>query len=339
MHGNLGFHPNIINIIDPSDRACMMNLPRGAFDLHDWESVSVRASRITKHLRGLDGLPLMPPQGWPEQKIQSFESWTSEGAPAMSGAAYSSFFRDIDAQTEYFDVYGAPNGLEDMGAYYSLFWGRDLLLQAEWLQFFQNRASTPILAQQKAKKWIAAITAASQPAISNGILQIDSFICDAARRHFDHNGSFDRLACLDAFRRFGEDVLPEDEDRESRVRALDDPTDYRLVNNFARFHRMDTRMLWFYWFGHLQLAMAIRTPNDPNEDIRKALVAGIFIGQVSDAAYREGSNRQTRPEYLADEQAVWQTAVALCDDYDVAATEIQDLYYIWTQSPSPMPIA
>lgn len=341
MTGSIGFHPHIVDLISNEERQCMLHLPRGGFDLHDWHSVAPRTEIIIKHLRRIDGFPVMPPpNGWPEAKIQLFEKWAQEGSPAQTGEVYAAFFRELDAYTEYFDTYGVELGLEDLGPYYSRIWGPGLLLQKEWLSYFETKATTPILRAQKERQWGKVLELTSREDISEAIIKIDGVICDLMEKHFlDASEQFNVPACLDAFRRFGEDILPSDEDRKQRVINLGNLSDRRLVSDFAPYHRMDTRKLWFFWFGHLQCANAILGSTDKRAFLRKALAASIFIGQVSDTAFREGSNRQTRSEYLNDRTTVWQSATTLAEDFELASNEIQELYYIWSASQKPLFVA
>lgn len=57
MQGGIGFLEDIIAIVDDNDRECMISVPRGNFDLHDYRDVRSRVNVISKHLRGIDGLP------------------------------------------------------------------------------------------------------------------------------------------------------------------------------------------------------------------------------------------------------------------------------------------
>ena len=332
MSGTIGFIEDIVSLVSNQDRLCMRSVSRGAFDLHDWISVKERGELILKHLRAEPGFARMPPQGWPQSSIDTFQVWVSEGGPKRRAERYSEFFRAIDAHTEYFDVYRADGNITDMGPFYSVFWGEGLLLQNQWLKYASVNPSTPILTAQKQHLWQQVVAECSKPQIRAALIAIDDFVCDLVRKMFSDVNTIDIEALCDAFAAFGEDTLPLDQDREDRVRALGNPSDYRLVNDFAKHHRMDTRELWFYWFGHLQCVKAcISGQSDGNDTIRTALLAGLFSGQCHDTAFRLGSNRLTRSVYrdASGRQAIISTARIIASQWDAGVQEMETLYHMW----------
>ncbi|MBX7086667.1 MAG: hypothetical protein K1X70_09580 [Leptospirales bacterium] len=287
-----------------------------------------------QHLRGENGLALMPPGGWPPEKIAKFAAWVQEGSPKRRGDHYAAFFRAIDGQTEYYDVYGSREGLEDLNPYYERFFGNGLLLNGPWTDYIKLVAQTPILKKQKKALLDQVIQIAGTQSIKEGLLKIDTFLCTLAKIFFPaptHEG-IDTDSLFDAFANFGSDRLPIDEDRVERVRGLNDPKDYRLVNDFARYHRLDTRSLWFFWFAHLHCTqLALGSTQTSDDRIRSHLLAAVFVGQTFDTAYRDGSNRKTRPAYLGEhgKTQILETAPLLSADWDAAVDEMQDLYHIW----------
>lgn len=315
----------------------MLSVPRGAFDLQNWTDVYPRAQLILKHMRGEDGLALMPPGGWPADKISQFSDWVSEGAPKRRGDHYASFFRAIDGQTEYYDVYGSAQGLENLGPFYTAFFGTDLL-QGVWLDYIKLVPATPLLRKQKQALWAKVTTTALVPKIREGLLKIDDWLCSLVSTHFASAGQLDSDSLFDAFAAFGTDTLPLDDERVNLVRALGNPSDYRLVNDFAKYHRMDSRSMWFFWFGHIQCATAaLQGVPTPYDGVRRALLAAIFVGQTTDTAYRSGSNGLTRPAYAGTQgrENILATAKVLLDDASSAVSEMEDLYHIWTGAIPP----
>jgi hypothetical protein len=337
MTGTLGFEEDIRVIVDEADRKCMASVPRGSFDLWNWAQVQPRARLILRHLRGEDGLMRMPPAGWPDDKIQRFEAWVREGAPKRRASAYADFFRAIDAQTEYFDVYGSLDGLPNMEPFYDAFFGPDLL-QGVWLRYMQVAPRTPVLKQQKRKLWDQVLEAITRPTVLEGLLGIDAWLCGLVESHFGSGESLDVHALFDAFSAFGRDALPTDEDRVRRVQALGKPGDRRLVEGFARYHRMDSRSMWFFWFGHLHCVFtALEGQDDPRREVRSALLAAIFVGQTFDTAFRTGSEGPTRPAYEGAEGAgtILATAEVLRDDPGTAIVEMEELFLIWSRRIPP----
>jgi len=337
MLGKLGFVEDVSHLPTEPERLCMKFLPRGAFDLHNWDDVHPRASLILKHIRGEDGLALMPPGGWPAEKITQFGEWVNDGAPKRRGEAYSAFFRAIDGQTEYHDAYGAKDGLEDLGPFYGAFFG-PVLLQGVWFEYIKVVPSTPILRKRKLALWEDVKKTSLIPVIREGLLKIDDWLCSLVANHFEASGQLDSDALLDAFAAFGADVLPVDDDRVARVMALGNPKDRRLVNDFAKYHRMDTRALWFFWFGHIQCVISVlQGATTHHDETRMALLAAIFVGQTTDTAYRLGSNGKTRPAYTGDQGRgnILATARLLLADSGSAIAEMEELYLFWAGSIAP----
>lgn len=331
MQGDIGFTEDIVALVGEADRSCMKSVQRGSFDLFEYSEVQSRANLILKHLKGADGLPLMPPGGWPSSKIDKFDKWISEGMPKRRGSHFADFFSAIDGQTEYFDVYGADQGLPNMGPLYSLFFGNEKLLQKQWLDYTKINPVTPILRRKKELLWESVLEVAKDPEVKKGLLGIDDFILGLVAEYFGDDVDFDSL--IGAYEAFGRDTLPIDEERVDKVKALGNPSDYRLVNDFARFHRMDTRVMWFFWFGHLVCTRAsLSDADDENHDIRTKLLAALFVGQVSDTAFREGSNRQTRMAYMGDGgmENIRSTAEFIANDWDAGVSEMEELFWMWS---------
>jgi hypothetical protein len=337
MSGKLGFVEDVSQLPTDQERQCMLSVPRGAFDLRSWTDVYPRAALILKHMRGEDGLALMPPGGWPADKVSQFSNWVNEGAPKRRGDEYGRFFRAIDGQTEYYDVYGSKEGLEDLGPFYRTFFGKDLL-QGVWLDYMKIVPSTPLLLKQKQALWTKVTTTAQVPKIREGLLKIDEWLCSLVSAHFTFGGQLDFESLFDAFAAFGADVLPVDDDRAARVRALGDPSDYRLVNDFAKYHRMDSRSMWFFWFGHIQCVMAaLQGASTPQDGVRTALLAALFVGQTTDTTYRVGSNGNTRPAYTGSQgrDNILTTARFLLQYASSAVSEMEELYLIWAGAIPP----
>ena len=337
MTGKIGFVEDVSQLPTDQERQCMLSVPRGAFNLQNWMDVYPRATLILKHMRGEEGLALMPPGGWRVDKISKFADWVTEGAPKMRGDQYSEFFRAIDGQTEYYDVYGSKNGLEDLGPFYNAFFGLDLL-QGVWLDYIKLVPSTPLLQKQKKVLWNKVVTATLVPKVREGLLKIDEWLCSLVTSHFASSGQLDTDALFDAFSAFGTDSLPVDDDRVERVKALGDPTDYRLVNDFAKYHRMDSRAMWFFWFGHTQCSLvALQGTPTSRDTVRAALLAAIFVGQTTDTANRLGSNGNTRPAYKGTQgrHNILTTAQILLEDSSSAISEVEELYLIWAGSIPP----
>src|SRR6266536_2081659 len=122
-----------------------------------------------------------------------------------TGARYASFFRDLDARTEYFDVYGLPDS-EDLTASYAPWFGS----QSLWRKYALVPAQD--VAQKQAAK-NALITSISSPTVSAGLLRVDDAIAGLIRTRFPASSGFNLTEYLEAVSLFGSDRLPEDQDR------------------------------------------------------------------------------------------------------------------------------
>lgn len=332
MTGSIGFQEDVAALVEGHERQCMKSITRGAFDLNVWSEVNPRADLILQRLKGENGLAVMPPGGWPQEKIATFASWISEGTPKLRGQKYSNFFRAIDAQTEYYDVYGLIDGLENMRPNHDKFFGPELL-QGPWIDYISISPVTPLLKKQKQAKWNQVVIAANNPNIKDGLLKIDEWLCSLVTSHFSSNGKVDTESLFDAFMNFGADTLPPDEDRAQRVVHLGNPSDPRIVGNFAQYHRMDSRIMWFFWFGHIQcVGAALGSTATDWDNVRDALLAAIFVGQTTDTAYRDGSNRKTRNAYTGTEgkQNILTTAEILSTDRASAIEEMEELFLMYS---------
>jgi hypothetical protein len=278
----------------------------------------------------------MPPEGWSADKIALFERWVTEGVPKLRADRYCEFFRSIDAQTEYFDVYGAVDGREDLGPFYQRFFGP--LLRTTWVEYLAVAPVTPILRKKRADLWAKVEVAVREPLVREGLLRIDEWLCSLVSSHFVSGGTIDLEALFDAFAAFGADILPPDNDRLARVQALNDPSDYRLVNDFALWHRMDSRSMWFFWFGHIQCTLlALQQSTTARDELRAALLAALFVGQTIDTSLRPGSNGLTRSAYkgIGGPQNILATAHALVGDPIMAVGEMEELYLMWVGVTTP----
>jgi hypothetical protein len=239
------------------------------------------------------------------------------------------WFHDLDAWTEYWDVYHP----ETKGRFYF----GDGNGEAGLLGRFLPRTTYP-------PPWMAWHNAAlnsgshedfralvREPEVAAAVLEVDDLVSGLFARHFgDAADPAVQADYLEATFRFALDVLPPATEREARLA----PGDWR--KRTAGRHTLDGDLMWFAWALHTEAVEALRGRADSSAQARRALtLAGIAAGCPANFAWR--GHRRTRAEYRPDEatlELLRARGLAWARDYDAAAAEIRALYQIreWGES-------
>jgi hypothetical protein len=234
---------------------------------------------------------------------------------------YVAWFHELDAWTEYWDVYHP----ESKGRYY---FGdgnseRGLLTKllpnhvrpavfTAWTHMAMNDASGDVFLREL-----------SVDGVAEAVREIDDFVGTLFEKHFgDASKTGVRQDYLEGMFRFATDTLPPAAERDARI----DPSDPRKAT--AGRHTMDNDVMWFAWAFELEAAQALhRTPlSEPRHAL---LMAGVAVGCSANFTWR--GHRRTREEYRADSTThalllergnVWAT------DFQAAAREVHALYRI-----------
>jgi hypothetical protein len=256
---------------------------------------------------------------WPQANIDLFSKWVDEGTPKARGERYAAYFRDLDAVTEYFDVYGRPPADNLMPFVFKYYGGDDVPGRRKALNIWRSYAVIPDDDPAKAIEKQALEQELAQPDVASAVKTVDAALLGNARTHWSVAGSVDRDVMFDAFLRFGADRLPEDNDRLTRIQNLNDPTDPRL--NTALLHRMDGQIMWMNWMGHVECAVTLFGIQDPDHGLRTAWLSALCLGYSADCVFR--SRGQTRPEYYQPdgEDRMWRKSVLIANDFDKARAE------------------
>jgi len=243
-------------------------------------------------------------------------------AEAAAHARYAGWFHDLDAWTEYWDVYHP----ETRGRFYF----GDGAGETGLLTRFLPRAEYPppwtawtrmALQTQSHAVFHDAVRA---PAVSEAVLEVDALVGGLFDRHFGaSSNSRVRADLLEAMLRFATDALPPATERAARISE----DDWRKPT--AGRHTLDSDGMWFAWALQLEAAHVILGEADPGHARRALLLAGVAIGCAANFAWR--GHRCTRAEYRRDDRTLAllrargaQWAV----DFAAGAREVHALYRI-----------
>lgn len=242
-------------------------------------------------------------------------------ADAAARQRHVAWFHELDAWTEYWDVYHP----ETQGRYY---FGNDGAEPGLLTRFLPRRGPTPAFTawtrmalQQGCAEDFAAIV--RQAAVAQAVVEVDALVARLFARHFgnadDTQVRADYLAAMFAF---ATDTLPPATERDSRI-ADDDPR-----KATAGRHTLDGDMMWFAWALHTEAAFAVLGP-DAGHPRRALMLAGIASACPANFAWR--GHRRTRPGYAADEQThrhLHALGLRWACDFAAARDEIHALFRI-----------
>jgi len=241
---------------------------------------------------------------------------SSRRVSSSDEARYVSYFHELDAWTEYWDVYHP----ESRGRFYFGDESGEPGLLTRFLP--RNEVPPPFRAWKRfalyedGEDLLAAEVRA--PAVAEAILELDALVARIFDEHFGDATQIDtRIDYLEAIHRFAIDTLPPATERATRV-TPDDPR-----HATAGRHTLDGDLMWFAWALHLEGAAMLR-----GADARRTLLmAGVATGCAANFAWR--GHRRTRDEYRADEATVAllrERGLAWAGDFNAAAAEVRALF-------------
>jgi hypothetical protein len=317
MLGNVGFVEDIAGLFTDGDRACMGDI----LDLGEWSDVRRFAREILRRVRLPVGESDHMPVGraWSQAQIDTFSAWVADEAPKVRGGLYSSFFRDLDAVTEYFNLYNLSQNVFLMPAIQKYFGRNSEPGRRKALNIWQAYAVIPDDDAAKLTEKQALEQELAHADVADAIRSVDAVLLGLMRRHWSLNNAPDREVALEALMRFGADRLPDDMDRLNRVKGLNNPADPRLP--FAQYHRMDSLIMWMNWMGHVECAAMINGGQSAEHGLRTVLMASLCLGYSADCVFR--NRGQTHAEYYGPdgESRMWRKSSLLANDFDKARLE------------------
>lgn len=245
-------------------------------------------------------------------------------APAVTAEAacrYAAWFHELDAWTEYWDIYHP----ESSGRYY---FGDGRNEPGLLRQFLPREHNPPVFSA-----WVRmALGTGSReefsrlarvPAVADAVIEVDELVARLFAAHFgDPSDPAVRADYVEALLCFACDCLPPAVERDERISA-EDPR-----KRTAGRHTLDGDIMWFAWA--LQLEAAHTIAGADHGHARRALqLAGVAIGCPANFAWR--GHRRTRDEYRADEgtlRVLRARAAEWSNDFAAAAAETHALYRI-----------
>lgn len=254
------------------------------------------------------------------------------GGEDADGRRYAAYFHELDAWTEYWDVYQP----QTRGRYYfgdgegapgllSLFLPRETR-PPPWLAW--TRMALEARDPGGAAAAQAFAEAVREPAVAAALLEVDALLERLFAAHFGQAADPAVQAdYLQAVFRFAVDTLPAALERDARI-PEGDPR-----KSTAGRHTLEGDIMWFAWALQLEAAQALSDAglgDGGRGDARRSLsLAGVALGCSAQFAWR--GHRRTRPEYRKDEataRLLGERGGLWAADFAAPADEVHALYRI-----------
>lgn len=246
--------------------------------------------------------------------------------PARSGELnaqrYAAWFHDLDAWTEYWDVYHP----ETCGRFY---FGDGKSETGLLTRFLPHRNYPPAwvawtrmaLMTEPASTFEREVL---KPDISAAVMEVDSLVGRLFERHFGDPAEPEVQAdYLAATFSFAIDSLPPATERDRLIPE----GDWRKPT--AGRHTLDGDLMWFAWSLQLEAAQLIAPERDSGHARRALQIAGVATGCPANFAWR--GHRRTRSVYARNDltaQRLHRQGMMWARDFDAAAAEVHALFRI-----------
>lgn len=244
-------------------------------------------------------------------------------APGFAGsdnlARYAAWLHELDAWTEYWDIYHP----ETKGHFYFGNGGSEPGL----LTTILPRERRPAVFQAWTQMALAAGRAEAfekelrAPEVSAAVMEVDTLVARLFLKYFgDAADPSVHADYLQAIFLCATDALPPAVERDSRIAA----DDWRKPT--AGRHMIDNDLMWFAWAFHLEASHAI-AGQDGEHDRRKLQLAGVATGTAANFAWR--GHRRTRPEYQPDDRTIAllrERGLRWAQDFEAGAAELHALF-------------
>jgi hypothetical protein len=234
---------------------------------------------------------------------------------------YTDWFHELDAWTEYWDIYHP----ETRGRFY---FGNGDTERGLLTSFLPREGRPPAflawtrmaLGLDTAERFMEEVRV---PEVESAVLEVDDLLDSLFAKHFGDAGSDSvRSDYLEGMFLFATDALPPASERDARV-AESDPR-----KRTAGRHTLDGDLMWFAWALHTEAAHGIRKSHE-HLARHTLLLGGVAMGCSADFAWRK--HRRTRSEYDRDAATaalLRERGSAWSQDYNGAAQEVHALYRI-----------
>lgn len=234
---------------------------------------------------------------------------------------YVAWFHELDAWTEYWDIYHP----ETRGRFYF----GDGSTETGLLTRFLPRESRPPAFVAWTRMALLFGTSASfmeevrKTEVAAAVMEVDSLMSGLFVKHFgDAADTLVQADYLEAVFRFAIDSLPPASERDARI-AADDPR-----KPTAGRHTLDGDIMWFAWALHIEAANAI-VGKDEGHARRALLLAGVAMGCSANFVWR--GHRRTREEYRPDVTTAGllrDRGMKWASNFNPASEEVHALYRI-----------
>ncbi len=242
--------------------------------------------------------------------------------PSDAEQRYCAWFHELDAWTEYWDIYYP----ETAGRFYFGDGDREQGLLTRFLPRVQRPPAFVAWTRMALLGTAVAADFADQirlPEVASAVMEVDSLIERLFVTHFgDAANPSVQADYLEAIFRLATDALPPALERDARV-PDDDPR-----KSTAGRHAIEGDIMWFAWALQIQAAH-ILAGMDEGHSRRALLLAGVATGCAANFAWR--GHRRTRVEYLPDARTAGllrHRGLLWASDFDAAAREVHSLYRI-----------
>lgn len=238
-----------------------------------------------------------------------------------SESRYAAFFHELDAWTEYWDVYHP----ESKGRYY---FGDGVTETGLLTKLLPNKTKPAVyvawcqmaLGCGSRETFLRELAASD---VRSAIIEVDEFVVQLVEKHFgDPSKAAVQDDYLEAVFQFATDALPPATERAARIED-GDPR-----KSTAGRHSMDNDVMWFAWAFELEAAHQVRC-NGGSDPEHALLLTGVVTGCAANFAWR--GHRRTRSEYQATSETralLRQRASLWRRDVRAAADEARALYRI-----------
>jgi hypothetical protein len=239
-----------------------------------------------------------------------------------AGLRYAAWFHELDAWTEYWDIYHP----ETRGRFY--FGDGDgepglltKLLPRERRPRVFVAWTQMALGAGSAEDFAAEVRV---PEVAAAVMEVDELVGGMFGRHFgEATAAGVTEDYLEALFRCATDTLPPATERDAKI----PDGDWRKPT--AGRHMIDADLMWFAWAFHLQAAQLL--DGQSKETARRALqMAGIATGCAANFAWR--GHRRTREEYLGKDaetvRLLRERGMGWAKDFEAGAGEVRALFRI-----------
>jgi hypothetical protein len=234
---------------------------------------------------------------------------------------YAAWFHELDAWTEYWDIYHP----ETHGRFYFGDGHTELGLLTRFLP--RDRRPMPFIAWTRVALLYDPLSVFADevraPEVASAVMEVDALVGRLFAKYFgDASDPYTQADYLEAIFRFATDSLPPAVLRDARI-SDDDPR-----KPTAGRHTLDGDIMWFAWSLQIEAAYAI-VDVDRDHARRTLQLAGVATGCAANFTWR--GHRRTRPEYHADARTAGllrERGMQWTGNFQAAAEEVHALYRI-----------